>query len=173
MTGHRIHIAHSIGSVRQPRLNDCWAAALAMVVGQRGGRHLWVDNVRRIATDAHIQLNRDGSLPRGNAANVRRLAGALHLRFHDVMSQSFTISLMETLLRPGPLAVFGDFDYDGQQRFHVIAVYRLFGDGTSAGTTISYIDPYAGRYVNKTWLQFYNAADGGSFLADPHFVVGH
>lgn len=173
MTNHRVRITHSIGNIRQPRQNDCWAASLAMVVGRRRGHPLWVGDIQRIAAGARVVLNADGSIPRGNGPNISLLATTLRLRFHNVMSQSFNLPLITRLLRPGSFALFGDFDYSGRQRFHVIAVYRLFGDGTPSGTTISYVDPYSGRYINKQWIQFYNADEGGSFLADPHFVVGH
>ncbi len=170
----QIRIAHAMGSVRQPHQNDCWAASLAMVVGRRGGRHLWVDHIKRAASDAGVVVNPNGSLPRGNPANVRTLATALRLRFHDVRNQSFNIALMQSLLRPGRLAILGDYQYPGvAQRFHVIAANRLFGDGSVSGTTVSFIDPSVGRHTNNVWQNFYDADEGSSFLVDPHFVVGH
>ncbi len=77
------------------------------------------------------------------------------------------------MLRKGRLAIFGDFQYlNASQRFHVIAIYRLFGDGTAGGTTISFIDPFVGRYQNMTFDRFYDAEGGQSFLVDPHFILG-
>jgi hypothetical protein len=170
--GH-VHIAHTIGSVRQTGEYDCWAASLAMVAGQRQGRHLWVSDIRRIAADAHVGLDSYGALRRDDAANAQRLANALGLRFHNLRATSFNIPLIERLLRPGRLAILGDFEYSGVQRFHVIAVYRLFGDETGTGTTVSLIDPSVGRYTNMAWNRFYDADEGRSFLVDPHFVIGH
>lgn len=167
----RIRIVHSMGMVRQPNQNDCWAASLAMVVGRRNGRHLFVNDIKRIASGAGVQPNRDGSI---SGPNARLLATALRLRFHDVRTPSFDVPLMQRLLQPGRLAVFGDFQYTGvPQRFHVIAVYRLFGDGSTGGTTVSFIDPSVGRYRNMAWGSFYDADGGASFLVDPHLVVGH
>jgi hypothetical protein len=170
----RVHVVHSMGSVRQPNQNDCWAASLAMVVGRRNGRHLWVNDIKQMASQAGVQLNPNGAIPRGNGPNIRKLATALRLRFHDVRTPSFNVSLMQRLLQPGRLAVFGDFQYTGvPQRFHVIAVYRLFGDGTAGGTTVSFIDPSVGRHRNMLYDQFYDADAGRSFLVDPHFVISH
>ena len=102
--GH-VHIAHTIGSVRQTGEYDCWAASLAMVAGQRQGRHLWVSDIRRIAADAHVGLDSYGALRRDDAANAQRLANALGLRFHNLRATSFNIPLIERLLRPGRLAI--------------------------------------------------------------------
>lgn len=168
----RIRIAHSMGSIRQPSENDCWAAALAMVIGRRGGRPVWVNHVKRDAVAAGVRLNPNGSLPNRNTPNTNRLATALGLRMHNVMSRSFNLALVQTLLRPGPFAILGDFEYSGAQRFHVVAVYRLFGDGSADGTTISIVDPFDGRYANHVWSSFYDAETGHSFLVDPHYVIG-
>jgi len=113
------------------------------------------------------------ALRREDAANTRRLATALNLRFHDLRTIAWDIPLMARLLRPGPLALLGDFEYHRQQRFHVIAVYRLFGDESVTGTTVSFVDPYDGRYQNMVWNRFYDADEGRSFLVDPHFGIGH
>lgn len=162
-------IVHPIAYIRQPSQNDCWAAATAMARGRRNGRHLMVSNVKQIARDNGVTINGDGSLPTNNLANTRRLASALGMRCHDVRAAALTtLSLqhMKRFLTRGRLALFGFFDFPRASLNHVITIYRLFGDGTARGTTISIVDPYVGRAQNFDWEWF-----NDTIMADPHFII--
>jgi hypothetical protein len=171
----RFRISHSIGHVTQPNANDCWAAAAAMARGRVGGRHLTVWDVKRIASRNRVRLEGNGSLPRGNLANTRLLANALNLRVSDMRRVSLNnwLSFLRRILVVGPIVILGGFNYPtGRQATnHAITPYRLFGDTTPNGTTISFVDPYDGRAYNRTWDEFAGITRDDSFLADPDFVL--
>ena len=162
-------VAHPIAYIRQPSQNDCWAAATAMARGRRSGTHLMVSDVKRIAARNRVAVNANGSLPANNLTNTTRLASALGMRCRDVRVgalASLTLERMRTFLERGRLALFGFFDFPRASLNHVITIYRMYGDGTPRGTTISVVDPYVGRAQNFDWEWF-----DQSIMADPHFII--
>jgi hypothetical protein len=177
-------IAHPIAHIRQPGPNDCWAAALAMAVGTLNGRHLMVWDVKQTAAHNHVTLRADGSLPRGDLCNSRRLAAALGVTLHDVRQlplERWMQSLREFLHR-GRMVILGGFNYplvtdsrgllrNPLANNHAITVYRMWGDGSERGTEISFVDPYDGRRHNMTWDEFAGTEREDCFVADPDFIL--
>ncbi|MEW4487023.1 papain-like cysteine protease family protein [Thalassoglobus sp. JC818] len=162
-------VTHPIAHIRQPSQNDCWAAATAMARGRDRGRHLMVSDVKQIASDNGVRVNVDGTLPVQDLGNTRRLATALNMQCFDVRMgavTTVTVSVMKRYLERGRLALFGFFDFPRLSLNHVITVYRMWGDGTPTGTTISIVDPFNGRADNFSWKEF-----NEDIMADPHFVV--
>lgn len=176
-------IAHDVAHIRQAGPNDCWAAAVAMAVGTSGGRHLTVWDVKQTAARNRVTLQSDGSLPRGDLNNTRRLATALRLTVHDARHLALErwMSTLRTLLGRGRLVILGGFNYPAvvsrgllqnpAADNHAIVIYRFFGDETPRGTTISLVDPYDGRRHNLTWDEFAGITIEDCFLADPHFIL--
>jgi hypothetical protein len=146
-----------------------------MARGWVRGRHLTVWDVKQLAASHRVRLRSDGSLPRGDLANTRRLASALRLRVTDVRTTPLNrwLALLRGLLGHGPVVILGGFNYPSgrQATNHAITVYRLFGDSTPHGTTISFVDPYDGRAYNMTWDEFAGIEREDSFLADPDFIL--
>ncbi len=163
-------IVHPVGHIRQPNPNDCWAAAAAMARGSYHGHHLMVWNVKQLAAANGVLLNPNGSLPQGDLANVNRLASAVGLHTTDVRTTPVTLALMKRLLTPGRMAILGGYNYPTRPSAlnHATTIYRLWGDDSAAGTTISLVDPFDGRAYNFTWDVF-----DGEIMADPHFVLHH
>ena len=166
----RFRIAHIVAFIRQPNPNDCWAAAAAMARGRIGGRHLMVWDVKRAAASNGVRLNRDGSLPGRDLGNTTRLATAVGLRITDVRTTPVTLALMQRLLGRGKLAILGGFNYPNRATAlnHAVTVYRLYGDESARGTTITIADPFDGRPYNFDWERFEN-----EIMADPHFILHH
>lgn len=171
----RFRITHQVGHVTQPNANDCWAAASAMARGRVHGHHLTVWDVKQMASRQGVRLNNNGSLPLGDLANTRRLATAVRLRVNDIRRTPLNnwLALFRRLMRLGPMVILGGFNYPSgrQASNHAITVYRLYGDATPNGTTISFVDPYDGRAYNRTWDEFAGITIASSFLADPHFIL--
>ena len=165
----RFRVNHPVAHIRQPSANDCWAAATAMARGRDRGRHLMVWDVKQIASQNGVNVNQDGSLPLGDLSNTRRLARALGMKCFDVRLGAVTtlsMELMKTYLKRGRLALFGLFDFPRISLHHVVTIYRMFGDGTPGGTTITIVDPFDGRAHNFSWQRF-----DEEIMADPHFIV--
>ncbi len=165
----RFRIAHPVALIRQQSPNDCWAAATAMARGRHHGTHLMAWNVRQIAAQNGVRINANGSLPVNDLSNTRKLATALGMHCHDVrIGAVATLSMqrMKRFLRRGRLALFGFFDFTRGSLNHVVTVYRMYGDGTPTGTTLSIVDPYTGRAQNFDWEWF-----NDSIMADPHFII--
>lgn len=164
-----IRVVHPVAYVRQPTQNECWAAATAMARGHASGGHYTVSRVRQVAADNRVRVNANGSLPVNDFGNTSKLARAMGMKCRDVRVgsvTSLTMEKMKTYLQDGRLALFGFFDFPTRSLNHVITIYRMFGDGTPAGTTVSIVDPFLGRAQNFDWDTFDN-----DIMADPHFVV--
>ncbi len=125
-------------------------------------------DVKQIAARHGVRLNPDGSLPEGDLPNVARLGSALGLRTADVRTVPVTLELLRRVLTPNRIAILGGFNYPSRPTAlnHAVAVYRLWGDASASGTTISLVDPYDGRPCNFTWDVFDN-----EIMADPHFIL--
>jgi hypothetical protein len=134
-----VNIQHHIAKIYTARLDDCWAAATAMVMH----RHsiAGTDHVKALAQAANIPLSA-GTLP---DTSVALLAGAVHLGFHDFQSKEITLAVLERLLKRGPVVAFGYFNYPGRQpaNKHAVAIYSLIGDGSARRTRVNLIDPSA------------------------------
>ena len=171
----RFRIVHSVGHIRQPNANDCWAAASAMAKGMVRGRYLTVWEVKQLASRNRVRLERNGSLPRGNLTNTRSLASSLGLQVADIRTTPLNqwMALFRRAMRSGAIVILGGFNYpNGRQATnHAITVYRFYGDETPRGTTISFVDPYDGRAYNRTWDEFAGITIEDSFLADPDFIL--
>lgn len=127
--------------------------------------------MKRLADDAGVTRHTNGSLPTGDKRNMRRLARALGFSLIDVRSSGPSIDSVARWLGRGRIAIFGLFNYPdrGTAIAHAVAGYRIWGDGTLDGTTVSFVDPFNGRYFNRTWAEFYDNLD--AILADPHFIM--
>lgn len=162
-------VTHPIAHIRQPSANDRWAAATAMALGRTSGEHSTVTRVKQIAARAGASIGANGSLPKENISNTRKLARALGMTCYDVrlpVVTTFTLQLMKQHLRRGRVAMLGQFDYISTTLFHAIAIYRLYGDGTPTGTFVSFVDPFDGRARNFDW-EFFEA----DIVANPHFLI--
>lgn len=168
----RIRAINTCAAIRQPNPNDCWAAAAAMTYGRYGSRHMYVSDVKSIASDEGVRLRNDGSLPTRDSRNTRKLARGLKLHLHDVQ-RTFTLRNLVRWLERGRVTILGGFNYPGTSAAtnHAVCMYRAYGDGSNTGTTVSIVDPYDGRYYNFSWDDFY--VDSNSVLTTPHFVLAH
>ena len=153
----RIYIVHPIGHVTQSTPSYCWAAALAMAMGQVRGRHRWEWDIRRMAQGAGVQTSADGGLVTGGRdRNERRLATAVGMRLLEVWpDRPVTLSLLGRLLGRGRVVVMGYMTIPGLgSGWHAVTVYRMFGDDAGDAVTVSYVDPSDGRAHNMTWPAF-------------------
>lgn len=166
----RIQIVHAIRPIRQRTANDCWAAAVAMVRGTIRGRPATVADIREIARQARVRLERDGTLPVYDGVNASRLANAVGTTYRRVRETPLNLQLMQRFLVRGRLAIMGSFNnpFRATVTNHAITVFSLVGDGTDGETTISFVDPYNGQRVSHPWDWF-----EGNILVDPHFVFSH
>ncbi len=152
-------IAHTVRRIRQPSTNSCWAASIAMAIGQLNGRQATVASVQQAAVTARVQLEQNGSLPQGNPRNMTTLARAVGLQCMGTRGVTFNIARMLERLRPAPVILFGGFIYQGRTRRltnHALVVTGLFGDGTNTNTALTLVDPFDGRDYNFNWQQFAN-----------------
>ncbi|MEX2187894.1 MAG: hypothetical protein WD875_13905 [Pirellulales bacterium] len=159
-----VHIRHGMHSIRQPRgSNVCWAASVAMVMG----RSATIATVRAQAAAAGVRINGNGSLPLGDAANVRRLAGAFRLRVADVRTTPVTLDSTVGWLRRGRFVMLGGFNFSGSMTAmdHAVTFYAAEGDGTQRHTRIFLADPIGGLF-HDDFEHFEEAV-----MADPHFVL--
>jgi hypothetical protein len=139
-------INHHVVPIRQPNRNDCWAAALAMVLRLRTG-----DPVREVKLRAHgVHINANGSIP---SDSVPILARTLRLQLVNLQNPAQLLStpLLQRVLRGSTAAGFGYFNYPGsdsarsvelQSTQHVLLFYRL--SGQDSDPTVHIIDPYTG-----------------------------
>lgn len=160
-----INIRHGIHVIRQPIGSKvCWAAATAMTVGHTAT----IESVQTAAAAGHVRIHSDGSLPIGDLANVRRLAGCFSgLRVTDVRTTPVTLELMLQWLHCGRFAMLGGFNYPGGQpaNDHAVTFYGANGDGTARRTRISLADPYNGPFHDD----FEHFEE--QIMADPHFII--
>lgn len=160
-----VNIVHHVARLKSPNLNDCWATALAVIMG----RHSidGVNHVKSLARSAGVQLRPNGSL---DPQSITALAGAVHLYRHDTRNIRLTVPLFARLLARRAVAAFGEFDYPGsvfqtESMQHAVALYRLVGSGIDEGTTISVMDPADGTIHDFKFKRFVDD------VADIEFVL--
>jgi hypothetical protein len=147
-----IEIRHHITHLQQANPDDCWATAIAMVMGRHSSAG--VDHVKNLAQSQGIVPNPDGSMP---PENVSRVARAVHLACHDFRSgRRMTLDLLQSLMEPSAIAVFGGVNYPSQRTSldHVLALYQLVGDGRPRHTMVYFIDPFDGRSFHDNFERF-------------------
>lgn len=159
-----VNIQHHIAKIFTSRLDDCWAAATAMVMH----RHsiAGTDHVKALALAARVPLD-NGTLP---DSSVELLARAVRLGFHDFQVRDITLPVLQHLLARGPVVAFGYFNYPHRPSAnkHAVAIYALVGDGTARRTNVYLNDPSA--VVNPfhdDWDHFFNS------VADITFVLSY
>jgi hypothetical protein len=103
-----------------------------------------------------------------DAASAVALYDALGLR--RVTSFNPSIEAWDSFLRQyGPLYV--DVGYGGSSTTHAIVVTGISGDGTATGTTITYVDPAAGRVINRRFNEFLAEFESPGAVRWPHVIV--
>ena len=161
----RLQVQHAVNVIRQPRGSKvCWAAAVAMTVGGEES----IASVQSKARSAGVRLHDDGSLPIGDLANVRRLAGQYRgLSVADVRTASVTVASLAGWLRRGRFALLGGFNYPGEPSAfdHAVTFFAIQGDGTPRRTEVFLADPYNDRFHDD--FEHFEA----NVMADPHFVI--
>jgi hypothetical protein len=153
-----ISLCHPIHNVpmRAACLNDCWAHAVAMMLGR--GSEAGVEAVRQRAARAGVTFDSTGVSP----SSVSALARAVHLNHVDYTTparRAPSLRELARLLAHGPVVVLGLFTVPGQPNPvpHAVTVFGLRGDGSDRGTEVSAVNP----------------ADGATFRDDfEHFITG-
>ncbi len=147
-----IDIRHHIAHIRQANPDDCWATAVAMVMGRHSSAG--VDHVKNLARAQGVTLNPNGSLP---PEAVPQVARAVHLACHDFRAgRRLTLDLLERLMTPSAIALFGGVNYPSQLSAlnHVLALYQLIGDGRPGHTQVYFVDPFDGRGIHDDFEAF-------------------
>jgi hypothetical protein len=159
-----VNIRHHVATINQPNMNDCWAAATAMVMHRHS--NAGTEHVKSLARAARVPLD-NGTMP---DESVRLLAKAVGLRFHDFTVKELTLRELGTLLGRGPIVAFGFFNIPSlrQSIKHAVTIFSLVGDGSDRGTTLKLIDP--GATINPfsdDWDDF------NTRVADITFVLSY
>lgn len=147
-----IDIRHHVAHLQQANPHDCWATAIAMVMGRHSSAG--VDHVKSLTRALGVVPEADGSM---SPESVPRVARAVRLACHDFRAgRRLTVGLLERLMTPSAIAVFGGVNYPSQMSAmnHVLALYQLVGDGRPGHTMVYFIDPYDGRSIHDDFEAF-------------------
>ncbi len=146
----------------------CWATVIAMMTSWR--RQQSVAPRDAIAPGGQEFLDAYDNNTVLTAATAGRLYQALGLV--PITSLNPSIDGWDQLLRLyGPLYV--DIGYPSISNTHAIIVTGLSGDGTAAGTTITYIDPALGSVVNRAFAAFLSEYEAPSAVNTWPYVITH
>ncbi len=160
-----VNIRHPIVVIRQPQgSNLCWAAAIAMVLGDG----TTAPQVVQRAISAGRTVNRDGSMPSLSPTNASFMALTFRLRMTDVSNTDLTVRLLTPLMRPGRIAILGSFSYpwaSGQASLHAVCAFSLVGGGGDNDTRLGYADPYRQDTAERILSQLLD-----DFLTYPHYI---
>lgn len=141
--GMAYQINHHVPHIRQSNRHDCWAAALAMIMGRHS--NAGTEHVKQLCREHGILPNSNGRLPPENVPGACRAVG---LHCHDLRGRSFpTVDEMAGLMRLSAIAAFGQVTYEEGAEDHVLVFYSLSGDGNQFGTDLRILDPYTGTSV--------------------------
>lgn len=157
------NIAHHVSTIIQPSATDCWAAALAMIMGRHSNSG--TAHVKQVCAEHSVLPN---GARRLEYEDVPRACRALQLRCHDIRRMAYpTLEQLAAWMRAGAIAVFGDVDFEVRREDHVLVFNRLYGDGNEFGTSIGMIDPYNGRVISHSY-----SVNRATVVRRIDFVVG-
>lgn len=151
-----IHISHHIHHIFQGEDGYCWAAAIAMVLGQRSIEGAF-EVARRAGIDRENMAIRDSEIAHAFSANGLRSV---------TVPAALTVDGLANILRRGSIVLFlslrpGNHASNGGNK-HVIAVRGANGDG-SPNTNILLNDPWttggATRSFSFLTNQYWSSVD--------------
>lgn len=153
--------------IRQPSPRTCWAAVITMM-------YSWKNNVSIAIRDVLTKVGpRYVEMFDTNALLDATGAGLLYDDVGLVRITSFnpTIEGWASMLRMyGPLYV--DVGYGTSAVTHAIVVTGISGDGTPAGTSLTYVDPDPGTTITRPFMEFLKAYEApGAVNNWPHVIV--
>ena len=146
----KLNIHHHVTAIKQPTLTECWATAVAMVLGfsPEDG----VAKVKAMARSGGVNPAGDGGL---DPHMVPMFARAVHLNCHEVLKIPQTPQAFAQLLRHGPAAATGMFySVRSVSGLHVVTLYAMKGAGTPGGTEIYFVDPGTGHRGHDNFKKF-------------------
>jgi GH24 family phage-related lysozyme (muramidase) len=152
--------------LKQPTNKTCWAAVMTVMKCWRDNSSTGIrDVLARIGQTYADMFDQDKGLTSDIAAGLYRDAG---LETLDAFNP--TIEGWEGLLRKyGPLYV--DVGYSTGTTTHAIIVTGISGDGTSGGTSITFLDPIPGAMQTLTFDTFLAKYEAKSALNWPYTIV--
>jgi hypothetical protein len=155
-----------VPAMAQPTPKTCWATVVAVMTAWRTGVSTEIRTVLAGVGAKWVEMfDQDRGL-------TTALAPALYADAGFVTLGSFnpTIEGWESLLRQfGPLYV--DVGYDTGATTHAIIVTAIAGDGTAAGTSITYLDPIPGTMATDRFDAFLRKYEATSAVQWPYTIV--
>lgn len=151
--------------VRQPSPMSCWAAMFTMMYSWKHQQSISIPDAVATLGQRYVDcLRQDTGLP---IEENRNLAAAAGMRAEAL--QNLTIEGWVDLLRRHGLlwTSYGwqQFDATGlvetRAGRHIIIVYGMTGDGTTAGTRVKYIDPSDGQFHERPFSEFLSRHETG------------
>jgi hypothetical protein len=159
----KLNYFHHVAHITQPNPNDCWATAVAIVMGRHSVAG--VAHVKNLAMAGGVQINQDGTLP---PASALALARVVHLFCHDTrFPRGLTVPFLEKVMLRSAAAAFGFFNYPTlpAARQHALVLFGLTGDGSPRGTKIHIMDP-TGAKTPMIDFEYFD-----SNIADVEFIL--
>ncbi len=151
MTGVNYAVPGPYNIIRQPSALTCWAAVIGMMISWKRQQSYPIRTALGFLNNSnrYIQMFDAGQIL------TKEIAGQLYVDagLTTIISFNPTIEGWENLLRTYGL-LYVDIGYAGTANTHAIIVTGISGDGTAAGTNITYIDPDSGTSETITFQRF-------------------
>jgi len=152
--------------IRQPSPMTCWAAVMTMMISWKRRQSISIATAMESLGPTYVQMFNTGQgLSSTTAAELYRVAG-----LSTIISFNPTIEGWENLLRTYGL-LYVDIGYAGTGNTHAIIVTGISGNGTAAGTNITYIDPDSGTSVTITFERFLINYEAVGAVNWPYVIV--
>lgn len=157
-----------VAEIRQPSSRTCWAAVMTTMLSWRNNRSQSIRDTLSAIGQRYVQLFDAGqALDTATAGQLYNDAGLVQLNGFNP-----TIEGWVGLLRQfGPLYV--DVGYSGTTMTHAIIVTGLYGDGTPAGTNITYLDPAEGKIITTNFRNFLSHYEADSAVNVWPYAIVH
>jgi GH24 family phage-related lysozyme (muramidase) len=152
--------------IAQPTPMTCWAAVITMMWSWKNNRSMAIRDALSEIGPAYVSRFDSGQGLDGTTA--RTLYNDAHLEVIEGLNP--TIEGWESSLKKyGPLYV--DVGNIGSTNTHAIIVTGMSGDGTPAGTRITYVNPAGGQTETKVFSDFLQKYERPGAVQWPYPIV--
>ncbi|HEY2974825.1 MAG TPA: papain-like cysteine protease family protein [Pyrinomonadaceae bacterium] len=152
--------------IAQPSGLTCWAAVVTMMWSWKNNQSMAIPDVlAQIGSQWVDRFKAGKSLAKNIAKDLYDAAGLVQLISFNPTIEGW----LELLQKYGPLYV--DVGYNTGTGTHAIIVIAIKGDGTAAGTTITYVDPDGGKTVPMNFSDFLVKYEAKSAVEWPYTIV--
>jgi Papain-like cysteine protease AvrRpt2 len=151
--------------VRQRNSNSCWLACATMMKSYHDNQTYTEQEVANYLGQPFVgyyqQSVNQGLPPEQKNEFIRRMGWRMPNATMNI-SPGYLRDILQQTQNP-IIVTIGVHNRNFTVGFHAVLVVGIFGDGTSAGTTVRYIDPAAGQQLSLSYedfvLQFYLGLD--------------